>query len=594
MAAGIALKKLTYSYEESGSPVVLDDVTWSVEEGETVLLVGPSGCGKTTLLLTLNGLIPHEIESGVLSGEITVCGLHTEDVRVAELAKHVGMVFQNPDEQLTCLYVEDEVAFGPENLGVPREEVWQRLDEVLTIVGLEHMRDKVVHGLSGGQKQRLALASCLAMRPRLLLLDGPISNTDPLGSESMLEMIHLITKMQGLTTIITEYDIDRILHLVDRVVVLNDRGQLVRVGTPHEVFEDGEVGAALGLWTPQVAEAVRELRRRGVAIPSIPISEDEAEPLFRTALDTANPAWPASHHAAVGSVHPVNKAESSDQEPVIQVTNLDHVYPDGTIANRDISFAIAPGEFVALVGQNGSGKTTCAMHLVGIHKPTRGRVVVNGKDTRRVSADEITRDVAYVFQYPEHQFVTSSVHEELAFGVRRQGGLSETELQARVEATLEEIGLTDKRDRHPYMLSVGEKRRLSVAVMTITNPAILILDEPTYGQDRRFTYQLMEYVIQLNRRGTTVLFITHNMKLVAEFAERMLVFHEGELVFDGTPRALFPQTELVRRTQLAPPPIASLSLRLFGPEAYALSVEEFADTLQARLAPAATGVALLT
>lgn len=583
MVAAVELNKLTYSYETAGSPVVLDEISWSVEEGETVLLVGPSGCGKTTLLLTLNGLIPREIDSGVMSGDVTVCGERTSSLRVAELAKQVGIVFQNPDEQLTCLYVEDEIAFGPENLCVPREEVWQRLNEALAIVGLDKMRDKVVHGLSGGQKQRLALASCLAMRPKLLLLDAPISNTDPLGSEAMLEMIHVITKMQGLTTVITEYDIDRILHLVDRVVVMNHRGQLVREGSPRDVFEHGQVGAELGLWTPQVAEAARELRRRGLAIPDLPLSEEEGERVFRALLDTARPTWSASD--GDGSV-PVDREPArrrATQAPVIQVEDLHYVYQDGTVANRGITFDIGEGEFVALVGQNGSGKTTCAMSLVGIHKPTRGRVVVNGHDTRRVKADEITREVAYVFQYPEHQFVRWTVHEELEFGLRRLGRLKEHEIQARVDATLEEIGLTDKRDRHPYMLSVGEKRRLSVAVMTITDPKILILDEPTYGQDRRFTYQLMDYVIELNRRGTTVLFITHNMKLVAEIAQRVLVFHQGGLVYDGAPRELFPQAELVRQTQLAPPPISSLSMRLFGRERYALSVDEFANTFMATL-----------
>jgi energy-coupling factor transport system ATP-binding protein len=200
-----------------------------------------------------------------------------------------------------------------------------------------------------------------------------------------------------------------------------------------------------------------------------------------------------------------------------------------------------------------------------------------------VRAEELTRDVAYVFQYPEHQFVCDTVESELAFSLRRDARFTEEQIRQQVEDRLEEIGLMENRRRHPYMLSVGEKRRLSVAVMTITNPKILILDEPTYGQDRRFTNQLMDYVLDLNRRGTTVLFITHNMKLVAEFAERVLIFHQGELVFDGRPRALFTQANLVRRTQLIPPPIASVSLRLFGPEGYALSVDEFADTMQERL-----------
>src|SRR5215208_4143004 len=285
MASAVQLDKLTYSYEVAGSPRVLDEITWTLEEGQTALLVGPSGCGKTTLLLALNGLIPHEIDTGLIDGSVQVCGHEVGSTRVAEMAKHVGIVFQNPDEQLTCLYVEDEVAFGPENLGLPPDEVWRRLEEALTAVGLDQLREKVVHSLSGGQKQRLALASCLALRPRLLLLDGPISNTDPLGSENMLELIRAVTRMQGLTTIITEYDIDRILHLADSVVVLNDRGQLARQGSPREVFADTAIGAELSLWTPQVAEAARELRRRGVPVPDLPLTEAEAAQVFGWLLD---------------------------------------------------------------------------------------------------------------------------------------------------------------------------------------------------------------------------------------------------------------------------------------------------------------------
>ncbi|MCL4532627.1 MAG: energy-coupling factor ABC transporter ATP-binding protein, partial [Actinobacteria bacterium] len=317
MVAAVQLDKLTYSYEASGTPRVLDEITWEVEAGETVLLVGPSGCGKTTLLLTLNGLIPHEISLGAISGRVTCVGRDVASARVAEMSRDIGVVFQNPDEQLTCLYVEDEIAFGPENLNIPRAEVWNRIEEAFEIVGLGQYRDKVVHGLSGGQKQRLALASCLAMRPKLLLLDGPISNTDPLGSENMLEMINHVTKMQGLTTVIAEYDIDRILRLADRVVVLDRHGRLVAQGSPREVCSNLDMlGDEIGLWTPQVAEAARELLRRGFPVSHFPLSEEEGEKMFRTILG------PSITHPAPGQRDgqtPEGTSGLAGRKPVIQV-----------------------------------------------------------------------------------------------------------------------------------------------------------------------------------------------------------------------------------------------------------------------------------
>lgn len=269
--------------------------------------------------------------------------------------------------------------------------------------------------------------------------------------------------------------------------------------------------------------------------------------------------------------------KSKSIEPIISVKNLTFAYPDGTVAVRDVSFNVFPGEFVTIVGQNGSGKTTTAYNLIGVLKPTKGQVIIAGNDTKKTPIDVIARDITYVFQYPEHQFIDDKVYKEIAFELNKRKDIYGDDINKKVDEILSDIGLLEYKDRHPYNLSLGEKRLLSAAEMTLIKPKIIILDEPTYGQDMRHNYQLMNYMAELNKRGTTIVMITHDMRLVTEYASRVIAMKDGRLVYDGDPRKFFINFELLKDLQLEPPPVIRLSMKIFNEPL--LTVKEFLSSI---------------
>ena len=563
----IFLKNVKYWYPLQEKPV-LNDVNLNVEKGEMALLIGPTGCGKSTLCLCLTGMIPHKL-GGKLEGEVIVNGVNVLNSTVSEMAKHIGIVFQNPDEQLTCLYVEDEVAFGPENLMLPPEEVKSRVNEALEFVGLSGFKDRIVYDLSGGQKQRLAIAAVLAMRPSVLVLDAPISNLDPRGASEILHVIDNIRKEHKLTTLIVEHKIDELITLVDRVIVMDKQGTIVMNTSPRNILEElPYLRDKLGLWVPQLAEIAIELKNKGFSIDEIPLTLEEAISIF-SKLNIKMSSLKIEEKGA--------SKEFKSMEPIISVKNLTFVYPDGTVAVRDVSFDVFPGEFLTIVGQNGSGKTTTAYNLIGVLKPTKGQVIIAGNDTKKTPIDVIARDITYVFQYPEHQFIDDKVYKEIAFELNKRKDIYGENIDKKVDEVLNEIGLLEYKDRHPYNLSLGEKRLLSAAEMTLIKPKIIILDEPTYGQDMRHNYQLMNYMAELNKKGTTIVMITHDMRLVTEYASRVIAMKDGRLVYDGEPRKFFSNFDLLKDLQLEPPPVVRLSMEIFNEPL--LTVNEFLSSI---------------
>ncbi|MEM2914162.1 MAG: energy-coupling factor transporter ATPase [Candidatus Bathyarchaeia archaeon] len=550
----IFLKSVNYWYPFQEKPV-LNNVNLNVEKGEMALLIGPTGCGKSTLCLCLTGMIPHKL-GGKLEGEVIVNGVNVLNSTVSEMAKHIGIVFQNPDEQLTCLYVEDEVAFGPENLMLPPEEVKSKVNEALEFVGLSEFKDRIVYDLSGGQKQRLAIAAVLAMRPSVLVLDAPISNLDPRGASEILHVIDDIRKEHKLTTLIVE-------HKIDELITLDKQGRVVMNTDPKSILEKlPYLRDELGLWAPQLAEIVTELKNKGFSIDEIPLTLEEATSIF----SKLNIKLSTTEGKKVSK-------ELKSIEPIISVKDLTLVYPDGTVAVKDVSFDVLPGEFVTIVGQNGSGKTTTAYNLIGVLKPTKGQVIIAGKDTKKTPIDVIARDITYVFQYPEHQFIDDKVYKEIAFELNKRKDIYGEDIDKKVDEILNEIGLLEYKDRHPYNLSLGEKRLLSASEMTLIKPKIIILDEPTYGQDMRHNYRLMNYMADLNRKGTTIVMITHDMRLVTEYASRVIAMKDGRLVYDGELRKFFSDFDLLKDLQLEPPPVIRLSMKIFNEPL--LTVNEF-------------------
>lgn len=526
------------------SAPILRAIDLEISPGEFVLLVGRSGSGTSTLGLCLNGIIP--FVQGWTEGSLSVAGINVADSRVAELATHVGVIFQDVDGQLTNLYARDEVMFGPENLRLPPAEVERRAWGALGFVGAADCAERFVFELSGGQKQKVVIAAVLAMEPEILFLDEPTANLDPRSSSEIFRFLSQL-KRQGKTIIITEYKMDELVSLADRMIVLADGG-VVRDGSPREVI--GRHGQELqdrwGLWIPQAAELELMLRQqKGLHAEPFPVHSAEAVRLYR-GYRFDKLLEPSSGSSSV-----------TEGDALIRVDDVTYRYSDGTTALADVSIEVRAGEILAIVGPNGSGKTTLSKHFVGLLKPTRGKVVVFGKDTSSTSTRELTRRVGYVFQYPEHQFVKDSVEGEVRFSLQALG-VEESEIAPRAQDVLAIFGLEGLEKRHPYSLSSGEKRRLSVATMVIMRPRVLLMDEPTFAQDRRNTERMMKAVLTAtaadaeNLRSTIVL-ITHDMKLVADYATRVVAMHEGRVVFDGPPRRLFADRDLLVKVNLEEP-----------------------------------------
>lgn len=555
MTEAVKVNHLRFRYAET-ERWVLDEVNLAVQPGETVLLLGPSGSGKSTLALCLNGLIPHLIE-GEWQGEVLIWGRPTTTQPVSKLCQQVGEVFQDPEAQLVMPRVDEEVAFGLENLAVPREEMESRIVPALRQVGLLARRDDRVETLSGGQKQRLALAAVLALRPSILVLDEPTANLDPQTRLTFFQMLQTLKNELEMTIVLIEHQLDEALPLVDRVIALNGQGRVIAAGPPAELFQrHWKTLEQEGIWLPATCRLALALRGRGWPVDGCPLSLDEAEVMLRQLpLNRAAPAKPEP------MPWPVTPA---DNLPAIVIEELYFAYPDRPPVLQDVYLRVERGQFLALVGANGSGKTTLAKHLVGLLNPSRGRVLILGQAAAGQQARQLARQVGYVFQNPEHQFVTERVADELAYSLQERWGKAETD--HRVRGLLQTFGLAGYADANPFSLSQGQKRRLSVATMVALEQPILVLDEPTFGQDRRSAAALMGLLKSLQAAGTTIIFITHDMQLVAEYADEAAVMQAGRVVFQGPVASLFRQSELLAAAGLVQPPLAELGQRLGRPD----------------------------
>jgi energy-coupling factor transport system ATP-binding protein len=556
--AAVSFRSFSCAYPGQAEPT-LHEIELDIAPGEFVVLSGSSGSGKTTLANAMNGIVQHVFRAAT-AGSVFVDGVDVETVRVSDLAGKVGMLFQEPESQFVSLYVRDEIAFGPENLLLPREEILRRMRDVMSRIGIADLGERFVYELSGGQKQKVAIAAVLAMEPKVLVLDEPTANLDPQSSSEIWQLASNL-RDEGLAIVAIEKDLDEVLSIADRLVVL-DRGRVRYEGGPREVVgEHGlELLDELGLWLPQTAEVETLVRSRtGRRAAYVPFTPTEALEVFAE--------YPISAQPIPDGVRPL----PAEPDPPLRMTDVTHRYPDGTLALRGIDLTVNDADILAICGANGSGKTTLVKHFVGLLKPTLGQVEVFGKLTRTLSVREIARHVGFVFQDPEHQFVRDTVAQEVEFSLR-VAGVPESDRPAQIALAIRTLGLDGLDNRHPFSLSGGEKRRLSVATATVTHPRVLILDEPTYGQDRRTTFEMMGSI--LSRAGgqpmlpgagnggngadgpsaRAIILVTHDMRLVADFATRAVVVHAGEVAFDGTPAELFRQPDLVTRMRLAVPP----------------------------------------
>jgi energy-coupling factor transporter ATP-binding protein EcfA2 len=530
----VTFERVTYTHFNQTVPTLMN-VNLSIQGGSFTLLVGPSGSGKSTLCMLLNGIVPHLL-GGELSGKVVVEGQDILQTTVKDLARSVGMLFQDPEWMFATLQVEDEVAFGPENLRVPPEDIRARVARSLDYVGLSGMRKNPVWALSGGQIQKLGLAAVLAMQTPLIVLDEPTANLDPATTHGVHELI-IRLRDEGKAVVLVTKDLDEFMAEADDMILLAD-GRVVAQGPPREVLEKhGQAMLDLGVWLPEPTEIGLRLKKEGrLKFKAVPITVAEAADAMR--------------EVSFKKIKQ-DKEPSISNEVLIKANAVEFAYSPDVKALRGISFEIRQGEIVAIVGQNGAGKSTLSKLLVGLLRPTRGELILFGRKARQWDAQTLANDVALVFQNPEHQFLCDSVREELEYSLLAQGIDDPAEVKQRVDTMLSRLDITAMAGSHPFALSAGAKRRLGVATMLVGGRArLLIVDEPTYGQDKRLTDHLMQLINNLRESGITVLMITHDMRLVDAHIDRAIVMADGEKIFDGSPEKLFTSSEIVERASL--------------------------------------------
>jgi energy-coupling factor transporter ATP-binding protein EcfA2 len=522
-----------------------DGVSFDIAPGEVVLLLGPSGCGKSTLALALNGLVPHAVPAR-LSGSVLSGGIDTADATVAQLSEKVALVFQDPDAQIVTGSVLDEVCFGPENLGLAVDVILARAEASLRAVGLWERRTENPDVLSGGGRQRLSIACALAMEARLLVLDEPTANLDPVGIDEVYAVLRDLVSRGDRSILLIEHNLDAAIDLVDRVIVLDRGGRVAFDGPTRQVLGDrAEQVAALGVWLPVATLAALRLRHAGVHIAPLPLTGGE----FAAALDGIR-VLPEPAALAAPQRH--------GAEPAIRVRDLS-IVRGGSAVLDSVSLDIAAGDFTAVIGTNGAGKTTLVQAIAGVVAPPRGRVAVGGLDPATSDVRALAAHIGFVFQNPEHQFLENTVWDELAHGLQLAGGskpLDHAWVDAAVTGMLDRFGLGELRDAHPFLLSGGQKRRLSVGTALVTGAPVLVLDEPTFGQDRERADELLALLAALNRNGRTIVAATHDLQLVAEHAHSVAVLASGRLLAFGPTAQILGDAELIERAGLRLPPLA--------------------------------------
>lgn len=550
MPVCIEARDYGFRYDAADEPQ-LRNLTFAIRQGERVAIMGATGAGKTTLAMSLNGLVPHHHE-GEVSGHLCIDGHDVAATTITQLVRDVGLVMQDAEAQVTGRTVGEDAAVGPANLGLPKHEVLIRARAALEQVGMGGLERRATSQLSGGQLQRLAIAGILAMKPRILVLDEPTSELDPAGAAQVLSVLHALSdEPDGPTVILVTHEPELVMEWASRLLVLGD-GRLIYDGAPAAFFVDTDLVRRSGVRQPGVVSAVVALREaEAIAAIPLPVTMEEAVALLRP-------------HRRAGEVVVAPRDEppvAPKNPPVLRTVALSHRYPSGVVALAGVSVDIHEGEFVALLGANGAGKTTFARHLNGLLRPTTGIVEVNGRATAGRPVHELAAEVGYVFQNPDHQIFAASVFDEVAFGLRNRG-VGEREIAERVQAVAHRVGLDGQLRTHPYRLGKGQRQRLAVASVLATEPGMLVIDEPTTGQDWSGSLATMELVQSLSDEGHTILMITHDMALAARYARRALVFDQGRIVADRDMRALLGDGDLLHRARLARPHVTELAVRL--------------------------------
>ena len=560
----VTFERVGYAYPGAASRA-LDGLDLTIGRGEFVGIVGATGAGKSTLCLTLNGIVP-QFFGGSFFGTVRIAGIDTLETATSRLAATVGMVFEDPETQITATTVEGEVAFALENLKVPTETMQPRVAEALRAVGLAGLERKHPARLSGGQKQRLAIASALALAPDLIVLDEPTSQLDPIGTREIFALLARLNRERGITIIVASHASEELAATASRILLLAG-GRIMRDGCPADVLGDVALLQAHDVRPPDIAQAFAAVAAE--LLPGTP-------PLAPITLDAAGPAFAPFLAAFTGVGAPPQPSASRDSAPVLEATGLSHVYADGTAALRGVDLTIRRGEFVALGGRNGCGKSTLVRHFLHLLAPSQGVVRVDGCDISGLKISELARRIGYVSQNAHQQLFCDSVRAEIAFApklMKRPAG----EIEAAVQYALDAMRLGDVADRHPASLSRGDRLRVAIAATLASGPDILIFDEPTTGQDWAGALAILDICRALNGLGKTVLLVTHHLYLLAGYAERLVVMAQGRVMLDGPLGEVLYEGAQLEAASLSPPQTVS----------FAAGIEALARSGRRPLSPAA-------
>lgn len=541
----ISFRNFSFQYRAQKRPT-LTDINLEIYPGERVLIAGPSGSGKSTLAGCINGLNPFS-NPGACTGTLTVDGVDAPHSSLFELSAHVGTVLQDPDGQFIGLTVGEDIAFALENSCTPQDEMHAITRHAAELVGIENHLGYAPHELSGGQKQRVSLAGVMVDQVKILLFDEPLANLDPATGKQAIELIDEIQKKTDTTVLIIEHRLEDVLwRNVDRIVLVND-GTILADLRPDELLS-GSLLAENGIREPLYVTALRYAGvditpdKHPAHVDSLVLDDTDTQKLRD--WFTARP----------------RPAAQPEREPLLEVKGLSFGYQKGQQTLRDVSFSIGKGEMVSIVGRNGAGKSTLSKLICGFETPDAGEIFLNGKPLAEENIRRRAQHIGYVMQNPNQMISKTMIYDEVALGLQRSG-LTEEQIREKVEATLRVCGLYPFRNWPISALSFGQKKRVTIASVLVLDPELILLDEPTAGQDFRHYTDIMEFLRSLNARGVTVVMITHDMHLMLEYTRRALVFCDGRLIADRTAAAVLCDPALVEQAALKETSLYTLANR---------------------------------
>ena len=540
----IEFKDFSFQYRVQAEPTV-KNINLSIYEGEKVLIVGPSGSGKSTLAHCINGLVPFFYD-GIVTGQLNINGNDATKMNIFELSKIVGTVLQDPDSQFIGLTVGEDIAFKLENYCISQDEMIDRVDKSAELVDIKKELYSSPYKLSGGQKQRVTLAGVTVDDVKILLFDEPLASLDPATGESAIELIDKMQKQNNKTAIIIEHRLEDVLHCdVDRVIVM-DKGEIIADTTIDEIIRK-DILRKVGIREPLYLTALRyadceindTLKLKNIETLELGEYKEKLKDWYE-------------------NIEVYESAEN--QNPILELDNICFSYNNEKQILKNVSFKINKGDMAAIVGRNGAGKSTISKLVCGFYKPTSGRILFDGKDMVDYTIKERSEKIGFVMQNPNQMISKTMVYDEVAFGLKIRG-LSDSEIKERVEETLRICGLYGYRNWPISALSFGQKKRVTIASILVLNPDMIILDEPTAGQDFKHYTEIMEFLVDLNKKGVTILMVTHDMHLMLEYTNKVIVLSEGEKIADNIPTYILTNKEIIEKANLKETSLHQLALK---------------------------------